>query len=133
MSNLQLPLVSMEKLMLHLGPKIKGGYMVINKCGCAICPLAYAIGWQSEIFRHRSECLILRRSFLCGGSTGLFVYGYRFYYYYARSYMFGFLQVSFFFGYVACISYGIFLMLGTIGFRASLIFLRRIYGSIKCE
>ncbi|KAG5561093.1 hypothetical protein RHGRI_004195 [Rhododendron griersonianum] len=73
------------------------------------------------------------RSFFCGGSTGLFIYGYCLYYYYRRSDMSGFLQTSFFFGYMGCICYGIFLMLGTIGFRASLFFVRHIYGSIKCE
>jgi hypothetical protein len=36
---------------------------------------------------------------MCGGSTALFVYGYCFYYYYARSGMSGFMQTSFFFGY----------------------------------
>ncbi|KAI3895373.1 hypothetical protein MKX03_032586 [Papaver bracteatum] len=73
------------------------------------------------------------RSFLCGGSTGLFIHGYCLYYYYARSDMSGFMQTSFFFGYMACICYGFFLMLGTIGFRASLLFVRHIYRSIKCE
>uniref|UniRef100_A0A175YGE2 Transmembrane 9 superfamily member n=1 Tax=Daucus carota subsp. sativus TaxID=79200 RepID=A0A175YGE2_DAUCS len=73
------------------------------------------------------------RSFLCGGSTGIFIYGYCLYYYYARSDMTGFMQISFFFGYMACICYGFFLMLGTIGFRAALLFVRHIYRSIKCE
>ncbi|CAL9054776.1 transmembrane 9 superfamily member 3 [Musa acuminata AAA Group] len=73
------------------------------------------------------------RSFLCGGSTGLFVYGYCLYYYFARSDMSGFMQTSFFFGYMACICYGFFLMLGTVGFRAALFFVRHIYRSIKCE
>ncbi|CAN4126909.1 unnamed protein product [Withania somnifera] len=73
------------------------------------------------------------RSFLCGGSTGLFIYGYCLYYYYARSDMSGFMQTSFFFGYMACICYAFFLMLGTVGFRASLFFVRHIYRSIKCE
>ncbi|CAD5193323.1 transmembrane 9 superfamily member 3 [Musa acuminata AAA Group] len=73
------------------------------------------------------------RSFLCGGSTGLFVYGYCLYYYHARSDMSGFMQTSFFFGYMACICYGFFLMLGMVGFRAALLFVRHIYRSIKCE
>ncbi|MCO5595409.1 hypothetical protein L7F22_049451 [Adiantum nelumboides] len=73
------------------------------------------------------------RSVLCGGSTGFFVLGYCFYYYYARSDMTGFMQTSFFFGYMTCICYGFFLMLGTVGFRASLLFVRHIYRSIKCE
>ncbi|KAK4707587.1 hypothetical protein R3W88_028512 [Solanum pinnatisectum] len=73
------------------------------------------------------------RSFVCGGSTGLFIYGYCLYYYYARSDMSGFMQTSFFFGYMACICYAFFLMLGTVGFRAALFFVRHIYRSIKCE
>ncbi|XP_049355108.1 transmembrane 9 superfamily member 4-like [Solanum verrucosum] len=73
------------------------------------------------------------RAFLCGGSTGLFIYGYCLYYYYARSDMTGFMQTSFFFGYMACICYGFFLMLGSVGFRAALFFVRHIYRSIKCE
>ncbi|CAA6659364.1 unnamed protein product [Spirodela intermedia] len=73
------------------------------------------------------------RSFLCGGSTGLFIYGNCLYYYYARSDMSGFMQTSFFFGYMACICYGFFLMLGAVGFRAALLFVRHIYRSIKCE
>ncbi|CAI9272127.1 unnamed protein product [Lactuca saligna] len=73
------------------------------------------------------------RSFLCGGSTGVFIYGYCLYYYYERSDMSGFMQTSFFFGYMACICYGFFLMLGMIGFRAALFFVRHIYRSIKCE
>ncbi|KAJ0703679.1 putative nonaspanin (TM9SF), MFS transporter superfamily [Helianthus annuus] len=73
------------------------------------------------------------RSFLCGGSTGVFIYGYCLYYYYERSDMSGFMQTSFFFGYMACICYGFFLMLGMVGFRAALFFVRHIYRSIKCE
>ncbi|KAF7835111.1 RNA polymerase II C-terminal domain phosphatase-like 2 [Senna tora] len=38
------------------------------------------------------------RSFICGGSTGLFIYGYCLYYYHARPDMYGFMQTSFFFG-----------------------------------
>ncbi|KAM0945688.1 putative nonaspanin (TM9SF) [Dioscorea sansibarensis] len=73
------------------------------------------------------------RSVLCGGSTGIFIFCYCLYYYHARSDMSGFMQTSFFFGYMACVCYGFFLMLGTVGFRASLLFVRHIYRSIKCE
>ncbi|KAF8031505.1 LOW QUALITY PROTEIN: hypothetical protein BT93_D0657 [Corymbia citriodora subsp. variegata] len=73
------------------------------------------------------------RSFLCGGSTGLYIYGYCLYHYYACSDMSGFMQTSFFFGYMACICYGVFLVLGTVGFCAALLFIRHIYRSIKCE
>lgn len=73
------------------------------------------------------------RSFLYGGSTAFLMYAYCFYYYFERSDMSGFMQISFYFGYMTCICYGVFLALGTVGFRASLLFVRFIYGSIKCE
>ncbi|KMZ58387.1 hypothetical protein ZOSMA_77G00460 [Zostera marina] len=69
------------------------------------------------------------RSFLCGRSTGVFVYSY----YHARSNMSGFMQTSFFFGYMTCICYGFFPKLGTKGFRASLVFVRHIYKSISAS
>ena len=40
---------------------------------------------------------------------------------------------SFFFGYMLISSYAAFIMLGTIGFFSSLIFVRRIYSAIKCD
>ncbi|KAK9810322.1 hypothetical protein WJX72_008660 [[Myrmecia] bisecta] len=73
------------------------------------------------------------RSFVCGGSTGVFIFGYCFYYYLARSDMSGFMQTAFFFGYMFMICYAFFLMLGAVGFRASLTFVRHIYKAIKCE
>ncbi|XP_059065674.1 transmembrane 9 superfamily member 2-like isoform X2 [Cryptomeria japonica] len=73
------------------------------------------------------------RSMLCGGSTGVYIFGSCLYYYFTRSNMTGFMQTSFFFCYNACICYGIFLMLGTMGFHASLFFVRHIYRSIKCD
>eukprot|EP00877_Chromochloris_zofingiensis_P003452 jgi/Chrzof1/13107/Cz07g20050.t1 len=73
------------------------------------------------------------RSFLCGGSTGLFVLGYCLFYYHFRSDMDGFMQASFFFGYNAIVCYAFFLMLGAVGFFASHVFVRHIYKAIKCE
>ncbi|KAK1416315.1 hypothetical protein QVD17_32104 [Tagetes erecta] len=73
------------------------------------------------------------RSFFCGGSTGLFIYGYCIYYYFWRSDMSGLMQTSFFFGYMACVSYGVFLVLGSVGFQASLLFVRYLYAAIKCD
>ena len=73
------------------------------------------------------------RSFLSGGSTGLFVYAYSFFYYFGRSGMFGFMQTSFFFGYMLVASYAAAIMLGTVGFLSSLVFVRRIYQAIKCD
>jgi len=73
------------------------------------------------------------RSFLCGGSTGFFIFGYCIYYYFYRSQMSGLMQTSFFFGYNALVCYAFLMMLGSIGFRASLVFVRHIYRAIKCE
>ncbi|PWA61418.1 nonaspanin (TM9SF) [Artemisia annua] len=73
------------------------------------------------------------RSFFCGGSTGLYIYGYCIYYYFCRTDMTGFMQTSFFFGYMACVCYGIFLVLGSVGFRASLLFVHYLYAAIKCD
>ncbi|KAL5545022.1 hypothetical protein UlMin_008806 [Ulmus minor] len=70
------------------------------------------------------------RSFLCGGSVGFYLFGYSIYHYHHRTDFSGALQISFFFGYMACISYCIFLMLGTVGFLASWLFVRRIYSSL---
>lgn len=72
------------------------------------------------------------RSILRGGSIAIFMFGYAIYFY-AKSNMRGFLQLSFFFGYNACICYALFLMLGTISFRASLLFVQHIYRSVKNE
>ncbi|KAM6567531.1 hypothetical protein CsatA_026659 [Cannabis sativa] len=71
------------------------------------------------------------RSFVYGGSIGLYVYGLCIHYLlYKRSDMSGSLQLSFFFGYMACICYALFLMFGSVGFLASYLFLRQIYHSL---
>eukprot|EP00850_Spirogloea_muscicola_P000802 SM000003S11047 [mRNA] locus=s3:507307:510682:- [translate_table: standard] len=67
------------------------------------------------------------RSVLCGGSTGIYIYGYCFYYYYARSDMQGLMQMSFFFGYMACLCYGLCLMLVSVAYCASFLFVRHMY------
>ncbi|CAM9230737.1 unnamed protein product [Phaeothamnion confervicola] len=73
------------------------------------------------------------RSFLSGGSTGLFIYAYSFFYFFNRSSMEGFLQGAFYFGYMAVISYAFFVMLGCVGFYSSLFFVRHIYSVVKCD
>jgi hypothetical protein len=72
-------------------------------------------------------------SFLNGGSTGIFVYVYSIFYYFFRSKMSGVLQAAFYFGYMAIVCYFFFIMLGTMGFFSSLVFVRRIYRNIKCD
>lgn len=73
------------------------------------------------------------RSFFSGGSTGFFIYAYSFFYFFQRSNMNGWLQGSFYFGYMAIISYAFFIMLGFVGFWSSLIFVKHIYGVVKCD
>ena len=59
--------------------------------------------------------------------TGLFIYVYSFYFYFHRSGMSGLLQSSFYFGYMAVVSFAFFLMLGSAAFQFSLIFVKYIY------
>ncbi|XP_052178171.1 transmembrane 9 superfamily member 5 [Diospyros lotus] len=72
------------------------------------------------------------RSILRGGAIAIFMFGYSIYFY-AKSNMRGLLQLSFFFGYNACLCYAFFLILGTISFWASLLFVRHIYRAVKNE
>ena len=72
-------------------------------------------------------------AFINGGMTGVFIYVYSFFYYFQRSGMSGWLQGSFYFGYMAVVSFAFFLMLGSAGFHISLAFVRHIYGRIKCD
>ncbi|TFJ86270.1 hypothetical protein NSK_002478 [Nannochloropsis salina CCMP1776] len=73
------------------------------------------------------------RTFLNGGATGLFILAYSFFYYFQRSEMDGFFQASYFFGYMAIVSYAFFIMLGSVGFLSSLSFVRHIYSVIKTD
>ncbi|KAG7365326.1 endomembrane protein 70-domain containing protein [Nitzschia inconspicua] len=72
-------------------------------------------------------------AFINGGMTGIFIYIYSFYYYFHRSGMSGVLQSSFYFGYMAVVSFAFFLMLGSAGFQFSLIFVKYIYSRVKCD
>lgn len=73
------------------------------------------------------------RSLACGASTGLFVAGYALYFYLAQSDMGGLMQGSFFFGYTGVCCWALSLMLGYVGWRASLAFVRGMYRAIKSE
>eukprot|EP00050_Salpingoeca_kvevrii_P007528 m.296863 g.296863 ORF g.296863 m.296863 type:complete len:593 (+) comp13477_c0_seq1:41-1819(+) len=73
------------------------------------------------------------RSMFAAGSTGLFVFGYGTFYFYARTNMSGALQSTQFFGYTLLACYIFFLMLGTVGFYSSLLFVRYIYKNLKLD
>lgn len=47
--------------------------------------------------------------------------------------MAGFMQTSFFFGYMAMVCLAFFLMLGAIGFQSSFVFVNHIYKVIKSD
>ncbi|KAK0604006.1 hypothetical protein LWI29_011112 [Acer saccharum] len=72
------------------------------------------------------------RSIFCGGSTAIFMFCYSIFFY-VRSTMSGFMQLSFFLGYNAAMCYAFFLIFGAISFRTSLIFVRHIYQAVKSE
>ena len=55
------------------------------------------------------------------------------FYYYRRSDMSGMLQTSFYFGYMAVVSYGFSVLLGSVGFFSSLVFVKKIYAAIKAD
>merc|ERR1711998_480780 len=71
--------------------------------------------------------------FVNGGSTGLFIFGYSFFYFFHRSNMDGLLQISFYFGYTGIVSYAFVQMLGFIGFLSGFHFISYIYGAVKTD
>ena len=73
------------------------------------------------------------RSFFSGGSTSFFVMAYSFFFFFGRSEMSGSFQTAFFFLYMAVVSWGIFLLLGTVGFFSSLAFVKLIFSQIKVD
>lgn len=73
------------------------------------------------------------RSFLSGGSTGMYIYMYAFYFFYFKSSMGGLMQVAFYFGYCFIACYAVFLMLGAVGWISAMLFVRRIFVLVKSE
>lgn len=73
------------------------------------------------------------RSFCSGGSTGVFVLAYSLYYFIYRSNMYGVVQTVKFLSFTFVSCYLLFVMLGTVGFVASLLFVRHIYGTLKID
>jgi len=71
-------------------------------------------------------------SFICGGSTSLFTFGYSIVYW-TQSQMSGFLQGSFYFGYVLMVCISMFLMLGSLGYFGSSVFVKYIYSHVKLD
>jgi len=71
------------------------------------------------------------RSFLSAGSSAFYLFLYSAFYYQTSLVIDSVPMSILYFGYMAIASYIFFILTGTIGFLASLIFVRKIYGSIK--
>lgn len=72
------------------------------------------------------------RSFLTSGSTAFYVFLYAAYYF-AKLESNMFVTYCLYFGYMAMITFGVFLMTGAVGFFSSLLFTHAIYSSIKVD
>lgn len=73
------------------------------------------------------------RAVFNGGSTGVFIFIYSIYYWLFAAEMDGFLQASFFFGYMGVVCFAFFVMLGAVGFLSSLAFVLYIYKSVHAD
>lgn len=72
-------------------------------------------------------------SFFSAASTALYVYLYAIYYYHSKTKMSGLLQTSFYFGYTLMFCLGVGILCGAVGYLGSNLFIRRIFGNIKCD
>ncbi|KAI9266009.1 hypothetical protein BY458DRAFT_512830 [Sporodiniella umbellata] len=72
-------------------------------------------------------------SFMTCASTAGYVYLYAVYYFMAKTKMTGLFQTSFYFGYSAILSLGLFCMLGFVGHLAASKFVRKIYQNVKID
>ena len=73
------------------------------------------------------------RSFLSGGSVGVFIFAYCFFYYFNHSGMSGVLQTAFYFLYMADVAFAFFLMMGSVGFYSSWLVVRYIFATVKVD
>ncbi|CAO3647151.1 unnamed protein product [Cunninghamella echinulata] len=72
-------------------------------------------------------------SFWSCASTAGYVYLYSIYYFFTKTKMTGLFQISFYFGYTALLSLGLFFMLGFVGYYSASLFVRRIYQNVKID
>ena len=72
-------------------------------------------------------------SFLASGSTAFYVFLYSIYYFFWKTKMNGFLQVSYYFAYMGLFCIGFFIMCGTLGVAGAFTFVKRIYRNIKVD
>merc|ERR1712157_112795 len=68
-----------------------------------------------------------------GASASFYVFLYGLYYFYFKTTMYGLLQTSFYFGYMALISFTLGCLTGTIGFMSSAKFVETIFRNVKVD
>ncbi|KAG2377951.1 hypothetical protein C9374_008573 [Naegleria lovaniensis] len=73
------------------------------------------------------------RSFLCSGSSALYLFIYSAFYYFTSLEIDTFMMALFYFGYSSILCYFFFVLTGAVGFFTSLWFVKTIYGSIKVD
>lgn len=74
------------------------------------------------------------RSFFTPGFTGVYVFIYSIFYYNSRLHLFhDYTSILLFFGWATILSLFFFLICGAVGFFSCFWFVRKIYGSIKCD
>lgn len=73
------------------------------------------------------------RSFLTAGSSALYLFAYSIFYFYSKLDLTKKVAMTMYFGYMFIISYGFFILTGTIGFYATYWFVHKIYSSIKID
>lgn len=73
------------------------------------------------------------RSYLTPGSSALYLFLYSILYFFTKLEIVKFISGLLFFGYMFLVSLAFFLLTGTIGFCATFLFVRKIYGSIKVD
>ncbi|KAH7422147.1 hypothetical protein KP509_13G093100 [Ceratopteris richardii] len=73
------------------------------------------------------------RSYLTAGSSALYLFLYAAFYYFTKLEITKFVSGLLYFGYMLIISYGFFVLTGTIGFYACFWFVRKIYASVKID
>eukprot|EP00127_Corallochytrium_limacisporum_P000856 Clim_evm8s27 gene=Clim_evmTU8s27 len=72
-------------------------------------------------------------SFLYGASIAVYIYGYSIYYFHFKTRMYGALQTTYFFAYMALGSVLIGLACGFLAYTASFLFVRRIFSGMKID
>jgi len=73
------------------------------------------------------------RAYLTSGASALYMFLYSIFYFYTRLNIIGFVSSLLYFGYTFIMSASFFVLTGSIGFYACLLFVRKIYGAVHFE